>query len=65
MSTGTIVWYLLIIAVGVIFMILGVPTPIGILLFIVGLFLLIWGTKRMKKEDEGEVSDWPWKKKDK
>ena len=65
MSTGTIVWYLLIIAVGVIFMFLGVSTPIGILLFIVGLFLLIWGANRRIKEDKGEANDWPWKKKDK
>jgi hypothetical protein len=65
MSTGTIVWYLLLIAVGVIFMLLGVSMPIAILLFIVGLFLLIWGPKQMKKEDEGEASDWPWNKKDK
>lgn len=63
MKIGTIVWYLLILAVGIIFMLLGVSAPVGVLLFFVGLFLLIWGNKRMEKEDKGEVGDWPWDKK--
>lgn len=62
MNTGTVVWYLLIIAAGIILSLLGISAPIGILLFFIGLFLLIWGNKRMDKEDKGEVNDWPWKK---
>ena len=65
MTTGTILWSLLIIAVGVILILLGVSTPIKILLIIVGIFLLIWGANRRIKEDKGEANDWPWKKKDK
>lgn len=51
MKTGTVVWYLLLIASGIIAMLLGVTAPVGIILVVIGIVLLFWSSKKMDQED--------------
>ena len=53
MTTGTVVWYLLLIAAGIIALLLGVTAPVGIILMVIGFALLIWSGKKMDQEDRG------------
>lgn len=67
MKIAEIIYAGFLVAVCVIFyflrIIFDIPGYVGIFIAISGLILLIWGVNRMKKEDKGQVKDWPWSKK--
>ena len=67
MKMGEVIYAGFFIAVCIIFYLLEVmfdiPAYFGVICFVVGIILLISGSKRMEKEDKGEIGDWPWSKK--
>ena len=67
MKMGEVIYAGFFISVCIIFYLLKVmfdiPAYFGVIAVVVGILLLISGSKRMEKEDKGEVKDWPWSKK--